>query len=218
VAYDGVVEQDTRRYLGLGDHADARAERFDVYFSLAQTPSTVVSIGVSTTGNAASLIAPVRQAIARIAPASPVHWTSVMEDEIAIEYAPSRFYSVIVVVFSLSALLLTSIGLFALLSHAAAQRTSEMGLRIALGAHPRATGWLIMRTALLPLGCGVTGGLVGAALASRAMQSMLYDTAPLDAFTFAGAVAVLLSVTVAAALLPARRMALLDPVRTLKGD
>ena len=60
-----------------------------------------------------------------------------MEDEIALEYAPSRFYSVIVVMFSLSALLLTSLGLFALLSHAAAQRMSEMGLRLALGATPR---------------------------------------------------------------------------------
>ena len=67
-----------------------------------------------------------------------------MDDEIALEYAPSRFYSIIVAVFSVSALLLTTIGLFALLSHAAAQRMSEMGLRLALGATPRAMAALLL--------------------------------------------------------------------------
>jgi putative ABC transport system permease protein len=188
VAYDGLVEQDTRRYLQAGAAVDLRAARFDVYFSLAQSPTTVVSIGVSTDGDPAALIAPVRQVIGAIAPASAVHWVSTMDDEVALEYASSRFYSVIVVVFSASALLLTSIGLFALLSHAAAQRTSEMGLRLALGATPRSTASLLLRTGLLPLAAGVSSGLAGAVVVSRMMQGMLYGVGAFDPIAFSAAV------------------------------
>ena len=218
VAFDGVVEQDTRRFLGLGDHAPARASRYDVYFALAQTPATVVSIGVATTDDPAALLAPVRGVISRVAPASAVHWTSAMDDEIAIEYAPSRFYSVIVVMFSLSALALTSIGLFALLSHAAAQRVAEMGLRLALGASPGATVALLLRTGLLPVGIGVTSGLAGAGLVSQLMHSMLYGIDAVDRLTFAGAVLTLLVVTLAAGFLPARRVARIDPSTALRSN
>jgi ABC-type antimicrobial peptide transport system permease subunit len=141
-----------------------------------------------------------------------------MDDEIALEYAPSRFYSVIVVLFSLSALLLTSIGLFALLSHAATQRMSEMGLRLALGASPRSTAALIVRTGLFPLSAGLAGGLVGAALTSRIMQGMLYGIDAFDGVTFVSAVATLLAVSLAAAFVPARRVAVADPVPTLRQD
>jgi hypothetical protein len=218
VAYDGVVEQDTRRFLGVGDHANARAARYDVYFSLAQLPATVVSIGVSTGGDAASMIAPLRQVIGSIVPASAVHWTSAMDDEIAIEYAPSRFYSVIVLLFSLSALALTSVGLFALLSHAASQRMGEMGLRQALGATPQSTAALLMRTGVLPLAAGVAAGLAGGAVAARLMQGMLYGIETFDALTFAAAVSVLLAVSLAAGLIPARRVAAVDPILTLRGE
>jgi putative ABC transport system permease protein len=215
VAYDGVVEQNTRRFLASGDFSATQA-RYDVYFSLAQTPAMVVSIGAATSGDAAAYIAPLRQVINSIAPASAVHWTSAMEDEIALEYAPSRFYSVIVMMFSLSALLLTSLGLFALLSHAAAQRTSEMGLRLALGATPRSTAALLLRGGLVPLAAGIAAGLAGAAAAARFMQGMLYGVAAFDVVTFTAAVVTLLAVTLAAGLIPARRVAAVDPIATLR--
>jgi putative ABC transport system permease protein len=218
VAYDGVVEQDTRRFLGIGDHAGARTARYDVYFSLNQAPAMVVSIGVATTGAPSAMIAPIRRVIASIVPASAVHWTSAMDDEIALEYAPSRFYSVIVAMFSLSALLLTSIGLFALLSHAAAQRMSEMGLRLALGASPRTTAVLLLRTGLVPLAVGVFVGLAAAAIASRFLRGMLYGIEAFDTMSFTLAVATLLAVALAAGVIPARRVARIDPIATLRGD
>ncbi len=217
MAYDGVVEQDTRRFVGTANGADARS-RFDVYFALAQTPTMVVSIGAATSGDAAAFIGPIRQVIGSVVPASAVHWTSAMADEIALEYAPSRFYSVIVAMFSLSALLLTGIGLFALLSHAAAQRMSEMGLRLALGATPRSTAALLLRSGLLPLAIGIAGGLAGAAASSRVMQGMLYAAGGLDVVAFAAAVATLLAVTLAAGLIPARRVAAVDPIATLRAN
>jgi predicted permease len=218
LAYDGVVEQDTRRYLGLGDHADARRSRYDVYLSLAQTPSMMVSIGVSTNGDPAALIAPIRQTVGRMLPGSAVHWVSTMDDEIAIEYAPSRFYSIIVAMFSLAALLLTTVGLFALMSHTASQRLSEMGLRVALGASRGSSAALLLRSGLIPLGTGVVVGLAGAALVSRSMQTMLYDVAAFDGVTFVVAVGCLLASCLAAALIPARRVARVDPITILRGD
>ena len=217
MAYDGVVEQNTRRFLANGAFAGAQV-RYDVYFSLAQTPSMVVSIGAATHGPAAAFIEPIRQVIQSIVPSSAVHWTSAMEDEIAAEYAPSRFYSVIVVVFSLSALMLTSVGLFALLSHAAAQRMSEMGLRLALGATPQSTATLLLRSGLVPLTVGVAGGLAGAAAAAGFMQGMLYGIEAFDVVAFAAAVVTLLAVTLAAGLIPARRVAAVDPITTLRAN
>ena len=218
VAWDGLAEQDTRRYIRYGDGADVRARRYDVYMSLAQSPSTVVSIGVSTAGDPAAMIGPIRTVIGGIAPASAVHWTSTMADEVALEYAASRFYAVIVAVFSVSALALTSIGLFALLSHAAAQRTSEMGLRLALGATPLSASALLLRTGLAPLLGGIIAGLGGTILASRFIGAMLYGIAAFDATTFSTAVITLVGVALIAGLIPARRIARVDPITTLRGD
>jgi len=218
LAYDGLREQDNRRYIRYGDDADPRAARYDVYLSLAQNPAMVVSIGVRTPSDPAAMIAPVRGIIGRVAPASAVHWTSTMSDEVALEYASSRFYSIIVVLFSLSALLVTSIGLFALLSHAAARRFGEMGLRLALGATPRSTAALLLRTGVSPLLVGIAGGLIGAALASRLLQGLLYGVGPFDAFAFAAAVISLLAVAAAAALIPARRIAAIDPATSLRAE
>ena len=218
LAYDGLREQDNRRYIRYGDDADARAARYDVYLALAQNPVMVISVGVRTPSDPATMIAPVREVIGRVTPASAVHWTSTMSDEVALEYASSRFYSIIVVLFSLSALLVTSIGLFALLSHAAARRFSEMGLRLALGATPRSTAALLLRTGLAPLLVGIVCGLAGAALASRLLQGLLYGVGPFDAAAFAAAVASLLVVSAAAALIPARRVAGIDPASSLRAD
>jgi ABC-type antimicrobial peptide transport system permease subunit len=178
----------------------------------------VVSVGVSTSGDPAMLIAPVRQAIGKVAPASAVHWTTTMAEEVALEYASSRFYSLIVAVFSLSALAITSVGLFALLSHAAARRMSEMGLRVALGATPRSAAALLLRAGLLPIAAGIAGGLAGGAVAARSIQSLLYGVAPFDAVSFAVAVGCFLAVALAAGAEPARRVMRVDPMTTLRTE
>jgi hypothetical protein len=216
VAWDGLREQDTRRYIRYGDASDARAARYDVYLALAQSPSTVVSVGVWTAGDPSQMIEPVRRAIAAIVPRSAVHWTSTMDDEVALEYEASRFYSLIVAAFSLSALLLTSIGLFALLSHAAAQRMGEMGLRMALGASRQSAGRLLLRTALLPLTAGVAAGLGGAAAVTRSLSGLLYGVGRFDSATFTLAAAALVAVALIAGVIPARRVAAANPADALR--
>jgi putative ABC transport system permease protein len=216
VAWDGLAEQDTRRYIRYGDAGDLRAARYDLYIPLARFPTTVVSIGASTAADPATLIDPLRARIASVVPASAVHWTSTMSDEVELEYAPTRFYTVLVAAFSSSALALTSIGLFALLSHAAARRTSEMGLRLALGASRASTAGLLLQTGLKPLAAGVAAGLIAAAAVARAMGGLLYGIDSFDALTFAVAVVALVCVALAAGLLPARRVARVDPVVALR--
>jgi ABC-type lipoprotein release transport system permease subunit len=93
-----------------------------------------------------------------------------------------------------------------------------MGLRQALGATPQSTAALLMRTGVLPLAAGVAAGLAGGAVAARLMQGMLYGIETFDALTFAAAVSVLLAVSLAAGLIPARRVAAVDPILTLRGE
>ena len=169
VAYDGLVEQDTRRLIHAGGDADPWAGRWDVYVPLSRTGQTIVSIAASTSGQASSLIDPIRRAVASIAPASAIHWTGTMAEDVALEYAPARFYSVLVTAFSTSAMLLTGVGLFALLWNAAVRRTGEMGLRFALGAPRRSVAWLILSAGLRPTLTGAAAG-TGRALGGRRLQ------------------------------------------------
>jgi putative ABC transport system permease protein len=141
-----------------------------------------------------------------------------MDDEVALEYAPARFYGVLVSAFSLSALLLTSVGLFALLWNSAAARTGEMGLRLALGARRIGIGWLLISSGARPVLLGVALGLLGALWSADALGRFLYDVRSLDPLSFGGATALLLAVCLAASFLPARRAARVDPLTALRAE
>lgn len=202
--------------IRYGTGADARGGRDYVYLPLRQAPVTRISIAAYTRGDAVALIEPLRRELARIAPTSAVHWTSTMEEEIGVEYAPTRFYALLVSALSVSALALTSVGLFALLSHAAARRSGEMGIRLALGATPRQVAGLLVRGSLGPLAAGAGVGLLGASWAAATVSSLLYEVGMWDARAFAGAGLALGLVALLAGLLPARRVASVDPLSVLK--
>jgi putative ABC transport system permease protein len=218
VAYDGLGEQDTRRYIRYADTSDPRARREDVYLPLAQFPARTVSVAVFTRGHAGALLEPLRRRIGELSPASAVHWTSTMADELAVEFAPSRFYAILVSAFSASALALTGVGLFAVLSHEVARRTREIGLRLALGATPSQVVRLVLSGGLGPLGVGIALGLAGAASLARLLGGLLYGVPALDGLAFVGAAILLLLVALPAGLLPARRAALIEPLRAIQGE
>jgi hypothetical protein len=218
VAYDGLGEQDTRRYIRYGDSTDAKASREDLYLSLAAFPSRVISIGVATRGPAAAAVDPLRRRLAELAPASAIHWTGTMNDELAVEYAPSRFYAVLVAAFSTTALALTAIGLFAVLSHAVARRSPEIGLRVALGASRPDVVRLVLGNGLVPLALGVGIGLAGSVALTRVMRGLLYGVSAFDVAAFAGATGLLLAIALAASILPAHRASALDPVAALRNE
>ena len=216
VAYDGLVAEDTRRFTF--DQVDSRTARHDVYLPLAQFPSPVVSIGAATAGDPGALIEELRRRIASVAPSSAVHWTSTMADEIATEYQPTRFYTVLVAVFSTSALALTSVGLFALLAHSAARRSGEMGLRLALGASRVSTVTLLLRGGFVPIAVGIAAGGGLALVVIRGMAGLLYGASGFDVVSFASSVLLICAVAVAAGAIPARRVLSIDPARILRSD
>ena len=121
-----------------------------------------------------------------------MHWTGTMNDELAVEYAPSRFYAVLVAAFSTTALALTAIGLFAVLSHAVARRSHEIGLRVALGASRPDVVRLVLGNGLAPLAIGIGIGLVGSVALTRVMRGLLYGVSAFDIAAFGGATALLI--------------------------
>jgi predicted permease len=216
VAYDGLAEQGTRRVIRYTDGADPRAGRWDVYVPLSQYPVGTISFAAASRGPAASLIDPIRRRIAQVAPTSAVHWTTTMENAVATEYAPARFYGVLIAAFCSSAMLLTGAGLFALLWNASVRRTGEMGLRFALGASRQSVALLLVLAGARPVMLGLGGGLIGALWIADAVKPMLYDVPSFDAASFLAAFALLILVALAAALLPARRAANVDPMIALR--
>ena len=218
VAFDGFTEQDTRRTIDYTSAADPRSGRWDVYLPLDRFPALTVSVAVATTGSASAIIEPARRSITRVAPTSAIHWVGTMVDDVALEYAPARFYGALVGAFSLSALLLTCVGLFALLWHTAATRTGEMGLRLALGARPSGVAWLIVASATRPLMVGAVAGMLGALWVGEWLRGFLYGVPPLDPVSLAGATAVMVVGCLAASLVPARRAASVDPLTALKSE
>jgi putative ABC transport system permease protein len=216
VAYDAAAQQETSRYIRYGDATDVRGTREDVYLPLL--PYRSLSIGVFTRGDEATMLEPLRRRLAEVAPTSAVHWTTTMRYALAFEFAPSRFYAILVAAFSASALLLTGVGLFAVVSHGVARRTGEIGLRVALGATPSHVLRLVLAGALSPLVVGLAAGIAGAAVLARIMGGLLYGIPALDGPAFLGAAAALVLVALPAGLLPARWATALDPMRALRDE
>src|SRR5262249_924589 len=112
--------------------------------------------------------------------------------------------------------LLATVGLYGVMSYAATQRRNEVGIRMALGANRRSIVLLILREAAAMLGIGLAAGSALAVAAAPVARAMLFGLKPTDPLTLAAAVAVLATVGVAAALIPARRAASLDPMAALR--
>jgi ABC-type antimicrobial peptide transport system permease subunit len=120
--------------------------------------------------------------------------------------------------FGIVALVLAAVGLYGVVSYSTAQRTSEIGIRIALGAARVQVVWMILRDALLLVAVGLMLGLPAALAAARTVASMLFGIEPADLFTFASTASILAAVGVVAAALPASRAATVEPCRVLRHE
>ena len=121
-------------------------------------------------------------------------------------------------VLALVALMLASVGLYALTAHGVAQRMHEIGIRMALGAQAPQVVWLFLRRTIVQLAVGVTLGLAGALGVGQLLQVFLRDTSPRDPLTVAIVIGLLVVVAVVATLLPARRAARVDPMVALRTE
>ena len=116
------------------------------------------------------------------------------------------------------ALFLGSVGIYGVISYVVAQRTREIGVRMALGAERSVVSRMVLKQALMLAGGGVAIGLLGALGLTRLMSSLLFGVSPLDPLTFASVAAALSAVALVASYLPARRASLVDPVVALRAE
>jgi putative ABC transport system permease protein len=116
------------------------------------------------------------------------------------------------------ALVLSSVGLYALMAYAVTQRTREIGVRMAVGARGRHVSWLFLKRGLTQLAIGLTLGLSGALALSRVLRTVLVDVRPGDPLTLAAVAAVLSGVAIAACLLPVLRATRIDPLAALRQE
>ena len=127
-----------------------------------------------------------------------------------------RFYAVLVGTFACIAAALAAVGIYGMLSFAVAQRTHEIGVRVALGAQRGQVVRLVMRRGMLLTGFGIALGTAGALALTRVFSSMLFGLTALDPSTYVGVAAFFTAVALAAAYLPARRASRVDPVIALR--
>jgi ABC-type antimicrobial peptide transport system permease subunit len=139
-----------------------------------------------------------------------------MDQVIGVQTLDASFNASLLLIFALVSLVLAAVGLFGVMSYLAAQRTTEIGLRIALGAQRNQVLTLILRDGLRPALIGLAIGLATSAAMTRLIKSMLYQTQPLDPEIFSVVALTLLVVAVAACVIPARRAAQLDPMAALR--
>jgi putative ABC transport system permease protein len=181
-----------------------------------QWPMTVAVRPVRP-GAAEALTPALRAALSGLDSDVPVKF-STMEARVSESVADRRFMMAMLAAFAAIALLLAAVGIYSVLSHSVAQRTSEIGIRMALGADARSVVGLMLGTAMRSVGAGVAVGAVAGALVVRLLESFLFGVKPFDPIAFAAAAAVLVAVGLVAAYLPARRATRVDPLLALRAQ
>ena len=173
---------------------------------------------VRTQTDPVTVAASVRRAIWDIDANQPVASTRTMQDVLDRDVASRNTQLMLVGAFAALALLLASVGLYGVLSYTIAQRTAEIGLRMALGAQTGNVVAGVLRTALLLASIGVVLGLAGALGVTRFLSSFLFGVSPMDPVTLGGVAFVLVAVTIVASVLPALRAARVDPMAALRSE
>jgi ABC-type antimicrobial peptide transport system permease subunit len=131
---------------------------------------------------------------------------------------PYRVSGSLFAIFAFIALVMSAVGLYAVMAYSVTQRTAEIGVRMALGAEGRQVSWLILRRGLIQMTVGVTLGLTGAFFLAKVMRSLLVQVTPSDPVTFAAITVILIVVTICACVFPARRATRVDPLVALRAE
>ncbi|MPY90490.1 MAG: FtsX-like permease family protein [Luteitalea sp.] len=207
--------------VGDSKHLRARDEAPPLlYVPVLQSvqPLGFPTLAVRATADAASLIDAVRRQIREIGPAIFVTNIAMMEEQVDHVFVRERLVAMLSGGFGILGLLLAAIGLHGVMAYTVVRRTSEIGIRMALGASATAVSWQVVREALIMASIGVAIGLPLSLLAARAAASLLFGVQPTDAATLSVSASVLLVVATIAAYLPARRAARIDPMVALRHE
>ena len=169
-----------------------------------------------TSGDPSARAADLRAAVASVDPNLPLLSVTTISDEVSRLMGNDQLSASLTGIFALLALLLAAIGLYGVMSYNVAQRTNEIGVRLALGAQRENVLWIILREALLLLSAGVVLGLPLSLAAARLLRQQLFGLKAGDPLTYAGALIVVSSVVILSTWLPARRAAAINPVDALR--
>ncbi|HET7231694.1 MAG TPA: ABC transporter permease [Longimicrobium sp.] len=187
-----------------------------LYLAHAQQPWRTLSIVVRTAGEPAALAPAVRQAVRALDPDLPLTRVQGMAEVVRLRMFESRVYGSMFAVFALVALLLASVGLYGVMSYTVAQRTHEVGVRIALGAPPAGVIRLMVRRGARLIAIGLAIGIPAAFALAQVLRGALYGVSASNPATFLAIAALLSAVALAAAYIPARRAARVEPMTALR--
>ena len=191
----------------------------EVYLCAAQTtlyPVSLADLAVRTAGDPRQLVNAISRQIWQIDRDQPVTNVRTMDEIIDSSVSQRRFQTLLLAVFASVAVGLAMVGIYSVLAFSVSQRTSELGIRIALGAAPRSIFGLVLRQAGTLIAAGMALGLGGALALTRVLQDLLFQVKTTDWQAYAGAILLLSAVALAAAFIPARRGASVNPSVALK--
>ncbi len=193
----------------------------EIYLSAAQAPvweMTVVARAAGGDHAATSLLPALRAAALEIDPEQPVYDQQTMSDLYALSMAQYRVSLRLLAALGIVALILAGVGIYGVIAQLVAERTREIGIRIALGGDQRSVQRLVVRQGMLPAALGIGAGLVLAPALTLLVRRMLVGVSPHDPLTFLTVAALLLVVALAACWLPARRASRVDPMVALRNE
>jgi putative ABC transport system permease protein len=186
-------------------------------------PHTQLTIGLMTfvartPGDPLSLVNPAARVVHDIDSEIPLADVRTMEEVVDATIARPRTIAVLLTAFALLALVLAGVGVYGVMAYSVARRTQEIGVRMALGATPQSVFRMVLRQALTLVGIGVVIGLFAAGALTRLLQTLLFETEPVDVWTFGATALVLVAVAALASYVPARRGTRIAPVEALRAE
>jgi putative ABC transport system permease protein len=210
------------KHWGLDLEADRHPLQEQIYSPFLQIPDAAWSgppqatVVLRSAGSPLDTVGAVREAIVKLNSQNVMYEARTMEAIIAESLAARRFSMILLGVFATLALLLSSIGIYGVISYVVGQRTREIGIRIALGAQRGTVLRLILGEGMKMAMTGVVVGILAAAGLTRLMSQLIYGVSAADPVTFAGVIIVLTTVAFAACYVPARRAMRVDPIVALR--
>jgi putative ABC transport system permease protein len=205
----------------LGDVANLAVgtdPQAEIYVPFAQIPSATQNLIVRTAGDPRGLTAAVRARVLGLDRDQPVTGVRSMDEVLETGAAQPRFTTYLLGGLSATAFLLSMVGIYGVIAYSVAERTQEMGIRMALGADGRDILRLVLGRGLVPAGTGIAIGLAAAFALTRLMSSLLYRVSVTDPVTFIAGPALFAAVAVVASYLPARRAMRVDPAIALRAE